>query len=115
AAPLMMLAVDVFLCSPFLFIILIVAVRSGATVLSLSRIIGAFTWLVPARLVRGEVLTLKTRDFVAAARSAGSGQWRMIRRHLLPNPLGGMIVNVTFNVADAIPALATLGFLGLRP
>jgi peptide/nickel transport system permease protein len=108
----MMRVVDIFLSIPFLFIVLIVAVRYGASVLGLSVIIGAFTWLVPARLVRGEVLTLRTRDFVSAARSAGSGRWRLIRRHLLPNALGVIVVNVTFNVADAILAVATLGFLG---
>jgi ABC-type dipeptide/oligopeptide/nickel transport system permease subunit len=108
----MMRVVDVFLSIPFLFIVLIVAVRYGASVLGLSVIIGAFTWLVPARLVRGEVLTLRTRDFVSAARTAGSGRWRLINRHLLPNALGVIIVNVTFNVADAILAIAALGFLG---
>jgi peptide/nickel transport system permease protein len=108
----MMRVVDVFLSIPFLFIVLIVAVRYGASVLGLAVIIGAFTWLVPARLVRGEVLTLRTRDFVAAARTAGSGRWRLIRRHLIPNALGVIIVNVTFNVADAILAVAALGFLG---
>src|SRR5258706_7880387 len=97
---------------PFLFIVLIVAVRCGASVLGLSVIIGAFTWLVPARLVRGEVLTLRTKDFVAAARTAGSGRWRLINRHLIPNALGVIIVNVTFNVADAILAVAALGYLG---
>lgn len=109
---LMMRIVDVFLSIPFLFIVLIVAVKYGASVLGLSLIIGAFTWLVPARLVRGEVLTLRVRDFVAAARTAGAGQWRLIRRHLIPNALGVMIVNATFNVADAILAVAALGFLG---
>jgi peptide/nickel transport system permease protein len=108
----MMRVVDVFLSIPFLFIVLIVAVRYGASVLGLAVIIGAFTWLVPARLVRGEVLTLRTRDFVSAARTAGSGRWRLIRRHLIPNALGVIIVNVTFNVADAILAVAALGFLG---
>ncbi len=108
----MMRVVDIFLSIPFLFIVLIVAVRYGASVLGLSLIIGAFTWLVPARLVRGEVLTLRTRDFVSAARSAGSGRWRLINRHLIPNALGVIIVNVTFNVADAILAVAALGFLG---
>ena len=108
----MMRVVDIFLSIPFLFIVLIVAVRYGASVLGLSLIIGAFTWLVPARLVRGEVLTLRTRDFVAAARTAGSNRWRLIRRHLIPNALGVIIVNVTFNVADAILAVAALGFLG---
>jgi peptide/nickel transport system permease protein len=102
----------VFLSVPFLFIALIVAVRYGVSVLSLSLLIGGFSWLVPARLVRGEVLTLRVRDFVAAARVAGAGQARLIRRHLLPNALGVVIVNVTFQVADAILAIAFLGFLG---
>jgi ABC-type dipeptide/oligopeptide/nickel transport system permease subunit len=108
----MMRVVDVFLSIPGLFIVLIVAVRYGASVLSLSLIIGGFTWLVPARLIRGEVLTLRVRDFVSAARAAGSGRWRLINRHLLPNALGVIIVNITFNIADAILAVATLGFLG---
>ena len=103
---------DVFLSIPFLFIVLILAVRYGATVLSLSLVFGAFSWQVPARLVRGEVLTIRERDFVAAARAAGSGNTRLIRRHLLPNALGVVIVNVTFQVADAILAVAYVGFLG---
>jgi ABC-type dipeptide/oligopeptide/nickel transport system permease subunit len=108
----LMRVVDVFLSIPFLFIVLIVAVRYGASVLSLSLLIGGFSWLVPARLVRGEVLTLRVRDFVSAARVAGAGQPRLIARHLLPNALGVVIVNVTFQVADAILAIAALGFLG---
>jgi ABC-type dipeptide/oligopeptide/nickel transport system permease subunit len=108
----LMRVVDIFLSVPLLFVVLIVAVRYGATVLSLSLIIGASTWLVPARLVRGEVLTLRVRDFVSAARLAGSGRWQLIRRHLLPNSMGVVIVNVTFNVADAILIVAALGFLG---
>jgi ABC-type dipeptide/oligopeptide/nickel transport system permease subunit len=68
----LMRVVDVFLSIPFLFIVLIVAVRYGASVLSLSLLIGGFSWLVPARLVRGEVLTLRVRDFVSAARVAGT-------------------------------------------
>ncbi len=86
----MMRVVDIFLSIPFLFIVLIVAVRYGASVLGLSLIIG----------------------FVSAARTAGSGRWRLINRHLIPNALGVIIVNVTFNVADAILAVAALGFLG---
>ena len=108
----MMRIVDVFLAIPFLFVVLILAVRFGATVLSLSLVIGGFSWLVPARLVRGEVLTLRVRDFVAAARAAGSTQARLISRHLLPNALGVVIVNVTFQVADAILTVAAVGFLG---
>jgi ABC-type dipeptide/oligopeptide/nickel transport system permease subunit len=108
----LMRVVDIFLSIPFLFVVLILASRYGASVLSLSLVIGGFSWQVPARLVRGEVLTIRERDFVLAARTAGSGRWRLIRSHLLPNSLGVMIVNVTFQVADAILAVAYVGFLG---
>ena len=108
----MMRVVDVFLSVPFLFVVLIVAVRYGASVVGLSVIFGGYTWLAPARLVRGEVLTLRTRDFVSAARIAGARRWRLIVRHLIPNAFGVMIVNVTFAVADAILAVAALGYLG---
>jgi ABC-type dipeptide/oligopeptide/nickel transport system permease subunit len=108
----MMRVVDIFLSIPFLFVVLILAVKFGATVLSLSLVIGGFAWQVPARLVRGEVLSLRERDFVLAARAAGSSRWRLISRHLIPNALGVVIVNVTFQVADAILAVSYVGFLG---
>jgi ABC-type dipeptide/oligopeptide/nickel transport system permease subunit len=108
----LMRVVDVFLSIPILFVVLIIAVRYGASVLGLSIIIGAYFWLVPARLVRGEVLTLRERDFVSAARIAGASRARLIGRHLIPNALSVMIVNVTFNVADAILLVSALGFLG---
>ena len=103
---------DVFLAVPFLFVVLILAIRYGASVLSLSLVFGLFSWQVPARLVRAEVLTIRERDFVLAARTAGAGRWRLISRHLLPNAFGVVIVNVTFQVADAILAIAYVGFLG---
>ncbi len=108
----MMRVVDIFLSVPFLFVILILAVKFGATVASLSLVIGFFAWQVPARLVRGEVLSLRERDFVLAARAAGASRWRLISRHLIPNALGVVIVNVTFQVADAILAVSYIGFLG---
>ena len=108
----LMRVVDVFLSVPFLFVVLILAVKFGATVLSLSLVIGFFAWQVPARLVRGEVLSMRERDFVLAARTAGASSWRLISRHLLPNALGVVIVNVTFQVADAILAVSYVGFLG---
>jgi len=108
----LMRVVDVFLSVPFLFVVLILAVTFGATVLSLSLVIGFFAWQVPARLVRGEVLSLRERDFVLAARTAGAGSWRLVSRHLIPNALGVVIVNVTFQVADAILAVSYVGFLG---
>jgi ABC-type dipeptide/oligopeptide/nickel transport system permease subunit len=108
----MMRIVDVVLSVPLLFVILIVGAKWGSSVVSLALIIGIFSWLVPARLVRGEVLTLRVRDFVAAARSAGSTRSRLVLRHLIPNALSVVVVNITFQVADAILLVAALGFLG---
>jgi peptide/nickel transport system permease protein len=108
----MMRMVDILLSIPFLFIVLVLATKYSATVLEESLIIGLFSWLIPARLVRGEVLTLRVRDFVQAARVMGSGRPRLVYRHLIPNALSVVIVNVTFQIADAILALAYLGFLG---
>ncbi len=105
--------VDILLSLPLLFVILIISNRyNGATVLSLSIIIGAFSWLVSARLVRGEVLSLRVRDFVLASRTMGANKRHLIYKHLIPNALGVVIVNITFQVADAINLLALLGFLG---
>jgi peptide/nickel transport system permease protein len=109
---LMMRFVDVLLSIPFLLIVLVLATKYSATVVEESLIIGLFSWLIPARLVRGEVLTLRVRDFVLAARVMGGGRTRLVYRHLIPNALSVVIVNVTFQVADAILALAYLGFLG---
>jgi ABC-type dipeptide/oligopeptide/nickel transport system permease subunit len=108
----MMRVVDMVLSIPLLFVILIVGAKWGSNVVSLALIIGVFSWLVPARLVRGEVLTLRVRDFVAAARAAGSTRSRLVLRHLIPNALSVVIVNITFQVADAILLVAALGFLG---
>jgi ABC-type dipeptide/oligopeptide/nickel transport system permease subunit len=104
--------VDIFLSVPFLFAVLILAVRYGSTVLLMSVVIGIASWPVPARLVRGEVLTIRERDFVLAARTAGAGRWRLIFRHLLPNTISVTIVNGTFQVADAILLIASIGYLG---
>jgi ABC-type dipeptide/oligopeptide/nickel transport system permease subunit len=108
----MMRFVDIVYSIPFLFIVLVLATKFAATVLEESLLLGFFSWLVPSRLMRGEVLTLRERDFVWAARVMGSSRARLVYRHLIPNALSVVIVNVTFLVADSILALAYLGFLG---
>ncbi len=108
----MMRFVDVLLSIPFLFVVLILAQKYGASIVDMSIVLGVFSWLVPSRLVRGEVLTLRVRDFVSAANVMGASRARVAFRHLIPNALSVVIVNVTFQVADAILALAFLGFLG---
>ncbi len=105
--------VDVLLSIPFLLIVAVLATKYSGTVLSISLVLGVFSWLIPARLVRGEVLALRERDFVVAAQTMGSSRWRLVFRHLIPNAMSVTIVNVTFLVADSILALALLGYLGL--
>lgn len=108
----MMRIVDAFLSIPLLFLLLLVATIFPTSVLSLILIVAVFAWLIPARLVRGEVLTLRTREFVQAVRLAGGRDARIIMRHLLPNAIGVIVVQVTFEVANAILAVSALSYLG---
>jgi len=108
----LMRIVDILLSIPLLFVVLILATKYSGTVITLSIVIGIFQWQVPARLVRGEVLTLRTRDFVSAGRVMGSSRSRLVLRHLIPNALSVVVVNITFQIADTILIVAYIGFLG---
>ena len=108
----MMRIVDVLLSIPYLFVVLILSTKFHVTVVSEALIIAFLAWLVPSRLVRGEVLTLRERDFIHAATVMGAKRSRIVLRHLIPNALSVVIVNITFQIADAIIILAYLGFLG---
>ena len=70
------------------------------------------SWLVPARLVRGETLTLRTREYAEALQVMGGRPWRVILRHIIPNTIGTIVVTVTFQIANAILILAILQYLG---
>jgi peptide/nickel transport system permease protein len=109
---LMMRVVDTLLALPAIFVLIYLATVVQPTVPLLIAVISLLSWLGPARLIRGETLSLRTREFVEAARAAGASQTRIILRHLLPNTVGTLVVNATFQVADAIILLATLSFLG---
>jgi peptide/nickel transport system permease protein len=76
-------------------------------------VVGGIAWLVPARLIRAETLSLRTREFVDAVRVMGGSEARIVVRHILPNAVGTVVVNATFQVADAILTVAALSFLGL--
>jgi peptide/nickel transport system permease protein len=76
-------------------------------------LIGFVAWLVPARLVRAETLSLRTREYVQAVKVAGGSNWRIVARHIIPNAFSTIVVNATFQVADAILFLAALGYVGL--
>jgi peptide/nickel transport system permease protein len=110
---LMMRIVDVLLSVPILYLLIVLAVIFHPSVQILILVIGFTAWLVPARLVRAETLSLRVREFVQAVRVMGGGGGRIVVRHIIPNTIGTIIVNATFQVADAILLLAALGFIGL--
>jgi peptide/nickel transport system permease protein len=109
----MMRAVDALLAIPTLFLLIYLFTVFQANVPLMILVIGLVAWLVPARLVRAETLSLRTRDYVQAVRAMGGTRRRMVTRHIVPNTIGTIMVNATFQVADAIVALASLSFLGL--
>jgi peptide/nickel transport system permease protein len=105
--------VDVLLSIPALFLLIVLAVIFHSSLPLLIIVIALVSWLVPARLVRGETLTLRVREYVQAVRVMGGGGTRIVGRHIIPNTVGTIVVNATFQVADAILLLAALGYLGL--
>ncbi|SCL49922.1 ABC transporter permease [Micromonospora chersina] len=109
----MMRVVDAMMSIPSLFLFMLLAAIVTPSVPMLIVIIGAFAWLGPARLVRGDALTLRSREYVQAMRGMGGTGGRAVRRHIVPNAIGTVIVNATFQVADAILYVAYLSFLGL--
>ncbi|MBI3941844.1 MAG: ABC transporter permease [Chloroflexi bacterium] len=104
---------DVMLCFPTLILMLVVAAAFGAGIDRTMLVIGVISWPSLCRLVRGEILSLRERDFVLAARSMGATDRGLIMRHILPNVVPYLIVNATFGVAGAILSEASLSFLGL--
>ncbi|HEY1370196.1 MAG TPA: ABC transporter permease [Gaiellaceae bacterium] len=109
----MMRIVDAILSIPALFLLLFFAAVTTPSVGMLIGVVGLIAWLVPARLVRGETLSLRVREYVQAVRVMGGGSFRIVVRHIVPNTIGTVMVNATFQVADAILVVAALSFLGL--
>jgi peptide/nickel transport system permease protein len=108
----MMRIVDVILAIPALFLLLILATSVAPSVLELVVVLSFLSWQVPSRLVRGESLSLRTREFVQAVQVMGGGSTRAVIRHIIPNTVSTIVVNATFQVADAILVLAVLSYLG---
>ena len=109
----MMRIVDILYALPFMFLVILLMVLFGRNIVLIFVAIGAINWLDMARIVRGQTLGLKQREFIEAARVSGVKSGRIILRHILPNSLGPVIVAATIDVAAAIIAESTLSFLGL--
>jgi oligopeptide transport system permease protein len=110
---LMMRIVDIMYALPFMIFIVLLMVVFGRNILLLFVAIGAVEWLTMARIVRGQVMTLRKQEFVEAAYSMGLSRWAIIRRHIIPNTLGPVIVYTTLTIPSVMLLEAFLSFLGL--
>ena len=109
----MMRTVDILYALPYMFLVIILVTMLGKSLLLVFLALGAVGWLLTARIVRGQVMSLKQQDFVLAARSLGTPGRDIVFRHLIPNTLGPVIVTFTLTVPSMILQEAFLSFLGL--
>ena len=105
--------IDVMLSIPFLILAISIAFISGASLWLVIGIIGVLSFTYPARIVRGQVISIKNREFIEAARALGAGPWRIMFVDLLPNVMAQVIVYATLLIPLAIVAEASLSFLGV--
>lgn len=104
---------DIMLCFPRFFLILAVIAVVGPSIFNVMVIIGLTGWMGMARLIRAEILSLKTRDYVSASKALDASHFFIITRHLIPNGIGPVLVSFVFGVAGAILTESGLSFLGL--
>lgn len=109
----MMRIVDALFALPFTIFIILLTVIFGSSMVLLFVAIGAVEWLTMARIVRGQVLSIKQQEFVEAAVSMGLSPWQIITRHLIPNVLGPIIIYTTLTIPSVILLESFLSFLGL--
>ncbi len=105
--------VDIMLCFPTFFLILAVIALREPDIKNIMIVIGATSWMGISRLVRAEVLSIRERDYIMAARAIGCSDARIIFRHILPNAIGPVLVFATLGIAGAILTESALSFLGL--
>jgi peptide/nickel transport system permease protein len=103
---------EVFLAFPALILAMAIAGALGPSLTNAIIAIAAVTWAVYARLVRGQILSLRRREFVEAARAMGASRTRIVVRHLLPNALAPLMIQASFDMGSAIIAAAGLSFIG---
>jgi oligopeptide transport system permease protein len=109
----LMRAVDVLYAVPFIFLVIILMVFFGKNILLLFIALGCTQWLTMSRIVRGQVISLKNKEYVLAAISMGVPYYKIIFRHLIPNTLGPILVYLTLTIPTVILEEAFISFLGL--
>lgn len=105
--------IEVVYSIPYMLVTVLLIVIMGSGVWTIVIAYGITGWISMARLVRGQVLSLKEQEYVIAATSLGASSWRIITRHLIPNALGFIVIQITFTIPQAIFTEAFLSFLGL--
>lgn len=110
---LMMRIVDVIYSLPYLFLVIVLLAFFTKSIFMLFFVLGAVSWLTMARIVRGQVLSIKNQEFIEAARAVGVETPMIIFRHIVPNTLGPVIVYTTLTIPSAMLSEAFLSFLGL--
>ncbi len=109
----MMRIVDILYAMPFMFFVILLMVFFGRNIILIFVAIGAINWLDMARIVRGQTLSLKHKEFVEAAEAQGVATFNILRRHIVPNLLGVVVVYVTLTIPQVILVESFLSFLGL--
>jgi oligopeptide transport system permease protein len=109
----MMRIVDILYSLPFLFFVILLMVYFGRNILLIFAALGAVEWLTMARIVRGQTLSLKRREFIEAARATGVKPLTIIRRHIIPNTLGPVAVYATLTIPHVMLVESFISFLGL--
>ncbi|SVA53372.1 uncharacterized protein METZ01_LOCUS106226, partial [marine metagenome] len=109
----MMRFVDILYAMPFMFFVILLMVFFGRNILMIFLAIGAINWLDMARIVRGQTLSLKQREFVEAAQAQGVGALAILVRHIVPNLLGVVAIYITLTIPQVILVESFLSFLGL--
>lgn len=109
----MMRIVDILYAMPFIFFVIILMVIFGRNIYLLFVALGAVQWLTMARIVRGQTLTIKGKEFIEAAEAAGVSRGKMIVRHIIPNVIGPVLVYITLTIPAVILEESFLSFLGL--
>lgn len=108
-----MRSIDILMCIPTFFLILVINYYLGASVKNLILIIGFLGWMSIARIVRGETLSVKEREYVLYAKASGQSSFKIITKHIIPSILPTIIVSATINIATAILLESSLSFLGV--
>ena len=109
----MMRLVDILYSLPFMFFVILLMVFFGRNIFLIFVALGAVEWLTMARIVRGQTLSVKKKEFIEAAHAIGVSNWKIIYRHIIPNVLGPVIVYMTLTIPQVILTESFLSFLGL--